>query len=177
MTEFNVALNFRRVFLGGLRVTDLRLGVEDVVQPSHGRTAPLKYIGDESERDHGKYQARHKIVKCDELAEGNPVHDNKTPALPKHQHKRQADQHLKQRHEQAPEVDQTQVAIDIFAVRRVETTNLSFFLSVGAHDAHAREVFLRLRGEHRQRSLDLSIERMNLLAENPNDNGDDGDGK
>ena len=160
-----------------VRVADLRLGIEDVVQPAHRSAAALEDIGHESQRDHGKDQARHERVKRDQFAERDPAQNHKPPALPEHEHKRQPDQHLEQRHEQAPEVDQTQVAIDIFAVRPVEAADFGFLLPVGAHHAHAGQIFLRLCGKHRERSLNLSVERMNLLPENPHDDGDDGDGK
>ncbi len=80
---------------------------------------------------------------------------------------------MEQRHEQAPEINQPQVAIDIFAVRLVKAANLGFFLYIRAHDSHAREIFLCLRGEHGERSLNFSVERMNLATENPYCDGHD----
>ena len=55
--------------------------------------------------------------------------------------------------------------------------DFGFFLPVGAHHAHAGQIFLRLGGEHRERGLNLSVQRMNLAAKDPDHDGHNGDGK
>ena len=98
-------------------------------------------------------------------------------ALPEHHQKREPDQHLERGHEHAPEADQFEVAVDVFAIGFVEAANLGFFLCVGAHHAHARQIFLRFGGKHRERRLNLFVERVDHFAEVPDGDGDDGHGE
>ena len=57
---------------------------------------------------------------------------------------------------------------------RVESANFRFFLAVGAHDAHARQIFLGLGGKHCERSLNFSVHRVNLASKEPHRDGNHG---
>src|ERR1700722_7610507 len=157
MAELDFAADFAALYGDCVCVADLRLRIEKVIQPAHRCAAALKDVGHKSECDHRKNQARHERIKRDQLAERNPVQNHLAPALPQYEDKCQTEEQLEQRHEQAPEVDEPQVAVDILAVRSVEPASLSFILSLGADNPHAGQIFLRLRGKDRERSLNFSI--------------------
>ena len=54
---------------------------------------------------------------------------------------------------------------------------LGFFLSVGADNSDACQIFLRLGAERGERRLNFFVEFVNHLAEIPDDDGDDRNGK
>ena len=95
------------------------------------------------------------------------------PALPQDNQKRYADKRLERRHEHAPGADQLDVARDILAVGLVKAANFGFFLCVGANDAHSGKIFLHLRGQRRERSLNFFVQLVNHFAEMLHDYGDD----
>src|SRR5581483_1023275 len=109
MSKFNFSSNFARIAGFDVCIVDLRFGIENVIQPAHRSAATLKNIGYKSQRYHGENEPRHERVKRDQFAEGNPAHNDQSSALPQHEHKSQAHQHLEQGHEQAPKINQPQV--------------------------------------------------------------------
>src|SRR5581483_6149008 len=97
-------------------VVNLRLRIEDVVETTHGRGAALKDIGDPAEGDHGPDELREVSVERAERAEGEGAGQEQIGAGAEHNDGRNPEQRLKGGHEQAPGVDQLDVARDVLAI-------------------------------------------------------------
>ncbi len=152
------------------------LGFEDEEEAAHGGGAALEDVGDEAERDHGEGQLSHVGVEGDEFAEGNLALDDLASAEPEHQNEGHANQRLQRRHEHAPGGNELEVARDVLAIGGVKAAHLGGFLGVGAHHAHAGEIFLGLGGERGKGGLDLFVERVNGAAEFADGKRHDGHG-
>ncbi len=156
-------------------VIDRRFGVQDVIEPAHGGGAALEDVGDETQRDHGEDQLDHVGIKSHEFAERDLPEDHLPAAEPQHQDEGHADQRRQCRHEHAPRGDQLEIARDVFAIGRVKGAHLRLFLSVGANNAHAGQIFLSFCGKRGERGLNRFVQGMDDLAEITRDHHDDGD--
>ena len=85
-----------------------------------------------------------------------------------------ADEPGKKRLQAADELD---VAFDVVPVGAVERFDFRLFLHVSANDPHAREIFLRSRGKHAERGLNLYGKPVNDLAEIPHGHHHEGHGQ
>ena len=111
----------------------------------------------------GKNKLNHVGVKGHKFAQGDLPENDLAAAEPQHQHKRHADQRRQRGHEHAPGNDQLEIAGDVVAIGRVEAAHLRVFLSVGADDTHAGQIFLGLGGKRGQGGLNDSYSEWMIL--------------
>ena len=68
IAEFDLAANLTAVERTRLSVVDGSLGMEDIVQPAHGRGAAFENIGHPTQGNHRESQQSKKLLKRNEVA-------------------------------------------------------------------------------------------------------------
>ena len=86
------------------------------------------------------------VVKADELPDGHASRQHFAPAQPQHEDEPQPEHEFQRGPQHAISRTSFKLRADIFLVRRFEGRDLGFLLHVGADQARAGKILLRVRG-------------------------------